>query len=110
MEAEAAVDLGAAPLVFQIILGALMPFVLALVAIPLEAFLKNARVVALFLLGAALMLAALPFQVVAIGLRWIGEVLWAVYETIAFFPAAAVGLFRRRGGQVVAGKLGAAGE
>jgi hypothetical protein len=31
--------------------------------------LKNARVVALFLLGATLMLAALPFQVVAIGLR-----------------------------------------
>jgi hypothetical protein len=104
VEAGAAVDLGPAPLVFQIILGALMPFVLALVAIPLEAFLKNARVVALFLLGAALMLAALPFQILAVGLRWIGDVLWAVYETIAFLPAAAMRLFRQRTTQGAAGE------
>jgi hypothetical protein len=88
VEAEVAVDLGAAPLVFQIVLGVLMPFVLALVAIPLEAFLKNARVVALFLIGAALMLLALPLQVVGVALKWAGGVIWAAYETLAFLPGA----------------------
>lgn len=110
VEAEGAVDLGPAPLVFQIVLGALMPFVLALVAIPIEAFLKNARVVGLFLIGAALMLAALPFQVAAAALRWAGDVFWAAYETVAFLPAAAVRLVRQRGGASTTAELGAAGE
>jgi hypothetical protein len=96
VEAEQAVNLGPAPLIFQIILGALMPFVLALVAIPLESFLKNARVVALFLIGAALMLLALPLQVAGVALGWLDRVLWAVYQTIAFLPAAAMRLVRTK--------------
>ena len=99
VEAEGAVDLGTAPLMFQIVLGMLMPFVLALVAIPLEAFLKNARVVALFLLGAALMLLALPLQVLGVALRWLGGVLWAAYETLAFLPASLMRLVRGRTAQ-----------
>ncbi len=103
VEAEGAVDLGAAPMVFQVVLGVLMPFVLALVAIPLEAFLKNARVVALFLLGALTVLLALPLQVAGVALRWLGEVVWALYETVAFLPSAAARLVTPRA-------RGAAGE
>ena len=95
VEAEGVVDLGAAPLVFQIILGVLMPFVLALIAIPLEAFLKNARVVGLFGFGGLIMLLALPLQVLGVGLVWLGGVVWAVYETLAFLPSAIARMFRR---------------
>ncbi|MGD2133394.1 MAG: hypothetical protein PVI23_11415 [Maricaulaceae bacterium] len=95
VEAGGAVDLGAAPLVFQMILGVLMPFVLALIAIPLEAFLKNARVVGLFAFGAVMMLIALPLQVVGVGLGWLGGVVWAGYETLSFLPAAVMRAFGR---------------
>ncbi len=104
VEAEGAVDLGAAPLVFQIVLGMLMPFVLALVAIPLEAFLKCARVVTLFAVAAGLGLLALPLQVGGVGLRWAGGVIWAAYETLAFPPAGLMRLARPRRAQGGAGE------
>lgn len=88
VEAGGAVDLGAAPLVFQILLGVMMPFILALVAIPLETFLKNARVVALFLFSGALQLVALPLGLTAAAARFVAGVAGALIDLAGFLPAA----------------------
>ncbi len=90
-------DLGAAPLIVQVALGMLMPFVLALIAIPLEVFLRNARIVGLFCAAGLFHLLALPFFVFGAGARLIGRVLHAALDLVVFAPDAVARLVNRRG-------------
>ena len=96
VETGAPVDLGAAPMVFQVLLGMLMPFILALFAIPLETFLKNARVVALFLLAGGIHLLALPLGLIGLGFSYVGGVVRALIDLVVFIPAAFAGRARTK--------------
>ncbi|MCG8441949.1 MAG: hypothetical protein MI723_09075 [Caulobacterales bacterium] len=89
------IDFGGAPMLFQVILGVLMPFLLALIGIPLETFLKNARVVVLFLAAAGLSLIALPLAVGSVAINFTGEVIAATFNVATSVPNAIAGLAMR---------------
>lgn len=74
------------PMLGQMVLGFILPFALAFVAIPLESLGHSARVVLGELLAIFLQGSAMALRSVAIGFRHAGDWLTQVYDVFIFLP------------------------
>lgn len=70
----------------QMVLGFILPFALACVAIPMESFIHSARVVFGMLFSAALRLVALIFRVIGHAAMQFSRFLTQLYDVIIFLP------------------------
>lgn len=69
-------------LTVNIIIGALMPWFMALAAWPIEILLKDFKHALRLVFAALLKLLALPFALIGFFFRWISEFFWAIYFAI----------------------------
>lgn len=103
---------GKIPVAGQMILGFILPFALAFVAIPLESFIYSARTVLGALLVFAIRSAAFVLRLGGAVVRQLGRVATMLYDAVIFLPLVierAV-LARRRGGQGTASQPFAAAK
>jgi hypothetical protein len=85
------------PMVGQMVLGGILPFALAFVAIPLESFITSARTVMGMLAVMVVRLLALSFRVLGNIARQIGVTLINFYDVAVFIPLMIEGLLRSKG-------------
>ena len=88
------------PTAGQMVLGFILPFVLAFVALPLESFIYSMRTVAGNLLVLGLRGLALILRLGGIFVRQLGAVVIALYDVIIFFPLLIQGWVERGKSQV----------
>jgi uncharacterized membrane protein YidH (DUF202 family) len=110
-----AVDMGwvtKIPVAGQMILGFILPFALAFVAIPLEYFIYSARTVLGALLVFAIRAVAFVLRLTSTIVRQIGRVLTMLYDAVIFLPLVIERgvLALRSGGQTTAAKSFSAGK
>ena len=84
-------------MVGQMILGGVLPFALAFVAIPLESFITSARTVMGMLAVMMVRLLALSLRVLGNIARQIGVTLINFYDVAVFIPLMIEGLLRSKG-------------
>ncbi|MDH5634125.1 MAG: hypothetical protein OEZ10_14225 [Gammaproteobacteria bacterium] len=85
------------PMIGQMVLGGILPFALAFVAIPLESFITSARTVFGMLMVLVVRLLALVFRVVGNIFRQIGVSLINFYDVVVFIPLVIEGILRSKG-------------
>lgn len=85
------------PMIGQMVLGGVLPFALAFVAIPLESFITSSRTVFGILLVMLIRFISLLLRVTATIARQIGVTLINFYDVAVFIPLAIEGLLRSKG-------------
>jgi hypothetical protein len=74
------------PQIAQMLLGFLLPWVLIFVAIPFETFVESGRVLIAGLLIQVLHFIIIVMRLVAVGIRYLTDILLAVYDIIVSIP------------------------
>ena len=85
------------PMVGQMVLGGILPFALAFIAIPLESFITSARAVFGLLLVMIVRLVALIFRVAANIARQVGVTIINFYDVAVFIPLLIERVMRDKG-------------
>jgi len=85
------------PMIGQMVLGGILPFALAFVAIPLESFISSSRTVFGLLMVMLVRLTALLLKVLGNVMRQVGVTLINFYDVVVFIPLMIEALLRSKG-------------
>lgn len=85
---EASGVLGFVPVTVQVVLGFIIPFVLAMIAVPLEIFINTGRIIGQYALALVLSVTSALFHIVGLLLHHLKRVILALYDLVIFLPLA----------------------